>query len=226
MRPHTQLPQITALALPELGPPILSRVIFASKNPSIVLPDNRSPDVRGRYATKPRPARAGVFVVQQAKQRKSAETPRPVNLRGSMLEPSRSATFPSGPPLCHTKSMKKARSVKQIVLGRPRTGVTPQMGFRAGPAIRAAIIKWAESQSDKPTRSEAIRRLVEIGLGHSKPTGRRSAESVDRATQLAAKAIDGLVDPASPADEAANRTRRLLKGPEEFREVRRDQLKG
>jgi hypothetical protein len=143
-----------------------------------------------------------------------------------MLEPSGSATFPSGPPLCHTKSMKKAISVKQMVMGRPRTGVTPLMGFRADPTIRAAIIKWAESQSDRPTRSECIRRLVEIGLAHSKPIGRRSAESVDRAKQLAAKAIDGLVDPAASADEAANRTRRLLKGPEEFREVRQDQLKG
>jgi hypothetical protein len=35
-----------------------------------------------------------------------------------------------------------------------------------------------------------------------------------------------LVDPAAPAEEAANRKRRLLKGPEEFREVRHDQLKG
>jgi len=32
------------------------------------------------------------------------------------------------------------------------------------PAFRAAIIRWAEKQSDKPTLSEAIRRLVELGL--------------------------------------------------------------
>jgi len=30
--------------------------------------------------------------------------------------------------------------------------------------MRASIIKWAESQPDTPTLSEAIRRLVELGL--------------------------------------------------------------
>jgi hypothetical protein len=61
--------------------------------------------------------------------------------------------------------MKKTISVKQkVVVGRPRTGITPLMGFRADPAIRDAIVRWAEKQPNKPTLSEAIRRLVEIGL--------------------------------------------------------------
>ena len=60
--------------------------------------------------------------------------------------------------------MKKARTVKQKVMGRPRTAITPLMGFRADAAARAAIVKWAENQPDKPTLSEAIRRLVELGL--------------------------------------------------------------
>jgi hypothetical protein len=38
------------------------------------------------------------------------------------------------------------------------------MGFRASPVLRAAIVKWAEHQTDKPTLSEATRRLVELGL--------------------------------------------------------------
>jgi hypothetical protein len=60
--------------------------------------------------------------------------------------------------------MKKSRTVKQKVIGRPRTGITPLMGFRADPETRAAIIKWAEYQPDGPSLSEAIRRLVELGL--------------------------------------------------------------
>jgi hypothetical protein len=48
--------------------------------------------------------------------------------------------------------------------GRPPTGITPMMGFRADPVIRAAIVRWAEEQSDMPSLSEAIRRLVELGL--------------------------------------------------------------
>jgi hypothetical protein len=30
--------------------------------------------------------------------------------------------------------------------------------------IRASIVRWAEDQPDMPSLSEAIRRLVEIGL--------------------------------------------------------------
>jgi hypothetical protein len=49
-------------------------------------------------------------------------------------------------------------------MGRPRTGTTPLMGFRADPVIRASIVRWAEKQPDMPSLSEAIRRLVELGL--------------------------------------------------------------
>jgi len=38
------------------------------------------------------------------------------------------------------------------------------MGFRATDALRAAIVKWAEKQPDMPKLSEAVRRLVELGL--------------------------------------------------------------
>ncbi len=60
--------------------------------------------------------------------------------------------------------MKKATPVKHKVMGRPRTGITPLMGFRADPVIRASIVRWAEKQPDTPSLSEAIRRLVELGL--------------------------------------------------------------
>jgi hypothetical protein len=72
--------------------------------------------------------------------------------------------LPLGLPVCYTKSMKKTTPVKQKVMGRPRTGITPLMGFRADPVIRASIVRWAEKQADTPTLSEAIRRLVELGL--------------------------------------------------------------
>jgi hypothetical protein len=45
-----------------------------------------------------------------------------------------------------------------------RSGITPLMGFRADPVIRASIVRWAEKQPDHPTLSEAICRLVELGL--------------------------------------------------------------
>jgi hypothetical protein len=68
-----------------------------------------------------------------------------------------------------------------------------------------------------------IRRLVELGLARSKSAGPPSARTAERAKQLAAKTIDHLLDSDAPTEEVANRKRRLLKGPEEFREVRVDQ---
>jgi hypothetical protein len=65
---------------------------------------------------------------------------------------------------CYTKSMKKARTVKQKVMGRPKTGITPLIGFRAPADLRAAITRWAARQPDTPTLSEATRRLVELAL--------------------------------------------------------------
>jgi hypothetical protein len=38
------------------------------------------------------------------------------------------------------------------------------MGFSDSPAMRASIVRWAESQSDKPSLSEALRRWVELSL--------------------------------------------------------------
>jgi hypothetical protein len=48
--------------------------------------------------------------------------------------------------------------------GRPATGRDPVMALRLPPALRSAIESWAEEQSDKPSRSEAIRRLLEFAL--------------------------------------------------------------
>jgi hypothetical protein len=60
--------------------------------------------------------------------------------------------------------MKKAISVMQKRVGRPRTGKTPTIALRADNQFRLSVEKWAAKQPDGPTLSEAIRRLVEIGL--------------------------------------------------------------
>ena len=120
--------------------------------------------------------------------------------------------------------MKKAKIVKQKVMGRPRTGTTPLMGFRVDPVIRASIVRWAEKQPDMPTLSEAIRRLVELGLT-VKTNGRQASEGQKlHARELAGKAIDKMTDTTAAPDDQAARKKRLLKGPEEFREVRVDRL--
>ncbi len=99
------------------------------------------------------------------------------------------------------------------------------MGFRASPVMRASVVKWAENQPDTPSLSEAIRRLVELALT-VKSDGHQSSESQKvRAREMAGKTIDRMGDLTAHADDQASRKRRLLKGPEEFRQARVDRPK-
>ena len=61
--------------------------------------------------------------------------------------------------------MKKARVVvNKKKLGRPVTGIGKLVGQRWRDDQLNEIDDWRRKQSDMPGRSEAIRRLVEIGL--------------------------------------------------------------
>jgi hypothetical protein len=63
--------------------------------------------------------------------------------------------------------MKKSISVNKKAVGRPKKkgGVHPVSAVRLPPEISAAVDAWAAQQDDGPPgRSEAIRRLVELGL--------------------------------------------------------------
>jgi hypothetical protein len=99
------------------------------------------------------------------------------------------------------------------------------MGFRASPVMRASVVQWAENQPGTPSLSEAIRRLVELGLTVKERPKQSSPVRAERAKDLAAKVIDSLTPSATDVEEKASRKRRLLKGPEEFREVRVDRAK-
>ncbi|WP_456666004.1 hypothetical protein [Bradyrhizobium sp. USDA 3240] len=123
-------------------------------------------------------------------------------------------------------------STKKVIpkkRGRPATGKDPLVSTRMPPALIAAVEAWATQQSDDPGRSEAIRRLVEIGLTvptMALPDERKEQQDrgdpKQRARELASKAIDKVADPVASPDDQANRKRRLIKGPEEFQKVRRD----
>jgi hypothetical protein len=53
-------------------------------------------------------------------------------------------------------------SVKRKKAGRPATGTEPLYGVRIADALMRQIMDWAKVQG--ASRSEAIRRLVELGL--------------------------------------------------------------
>jgi hypothetical protein len=120
--------------------------------------------------------------------------------------------------------MKAARvSDNKKKIGRPATGVGTLVGQRWHEDQLDQINRWRRGQSDMPGRAEAIRRLVELGLKAKpapKPVGNPGRRL--RAQELAAKAIERIIDPAAPPEERAQRRRRLTKGPLEFREDRVD----
>jgi hypothetical protein len=121
--------------------------------------------------------------------------------------------------------MAKSINDTQKKRGRPATGVTPMTGVRFSDQAMQAIRRWAKHQPDNPTRAEAIRRLVEIALAGEDPTKQTSPEDTAKAADMAAQRIDKLVNPALPEAEQRTRKRRLIKGPQEFRDMRGDQPK-
>ena len=100
------------------------------------------------------------------------------------------------------------------------------MGFRAPPDIRASIVRWAELEPDHPPLSEAIRRLVELGLSKTSPaTPQVSAtrkQSAARAAELAAKVIEKKLPADTTPEEKVARKQKLIQGPGAFRDSRKD----
>jgi hypothetical protein len=64
--------------------------------------------------------------------------------------------------------------------------------------------------------------LVELGLTAMTKGGSPNEGQKLRAREMAAKTIDRMADPKVSAEDQADRKRRLLKGPEEFRDTRVD----
>jgi hypothetical protein len=60
------------------------------------------------------------------------------------------------------KAMQKGAGGKRLGAGRPATGHNPSRTFRLSNEFMANLDKWADIND--VSRTEAIRRLVEIGL--------------------------------------------------------------
>jgi hypothetical protein len=122
-------------------------------------------------------------------------------------------------------AIRKKPGGKRPGAGRPATGHDPSRTFRLSEEFIAALDTWAARQHDKPTRSEAIRRLVQLGLTIKPKAKQLSAASAARAKELAKTAVGKMTDATAAPDERAQRRHQLTKGPAEFREARIDQPK-
>jgi hypothetical protein len=116
----------------------------------------------------------------------------------------------------------KKRPAKPIEDKKHRAPIEqePFSAIRLAPRL-TEIDKWGEANG-VTSRSEAIRRLLELGLAASQPLRRRNLESASKALDLAAQELDKLSDPSTSDEERKTRKRRLLRGPKEFRDMRGD----
>ena len=119
---------------------------------------------------------------------------------------------------------RRSVTVRQKKRAAPRAGKGKPIGLRLAPATLARVDRWAASQQDDPSRPEAIRRLVELALGIGQRAGVRTKKAA-QAAEMASEAIDRLVDPSATDEERQLRKRRLIKGPKEFQDLRRNRPK-
>jgi hypothetical protein len=129
--------------------------------------------------------------------------------------------------------MSKARlsGIKKR-MGRPPVGSTPIM-VRLPPGQLADLDRWirdiARRMRAKPTgRPEAIRDILQNHFDTQRQHwGREDAQKAkpsatrDKSADMAGRTIDTIDDQSAPAEDRAKRKRRLLKGPQEFRGMRK-----
>jgi hypothetical protein len=111
---------------------------------------------------------------------------------------------------------------KDTPIIRPSAGREAISAVKMSEKLTDEVDAWAEAH--ETVRSDAIRRLIELGLNVTPPVACRGAAELDPAAieDLAVKQIDRLLDPALPTEERERRIRRLTEGPPEFSDERLD----
>jgi hypothetical protein len=105
---------------------------------------------------------------------------------------------------------------------RPTSDRDAISAVKLSEGLTADVDAWAEAHD--MVRSDAIRQLVELGLGASPISARPDSVRRDpgEIENLAVKQIDHLLDPSLPTEERERRIRRLTEGPPEFSDQRID----
>jgi hypothetical protein len=119
---------------------------------------------------------------------------------------------------------RRSVTVRKKKRAAPATGKGAPIGLRLEPATLARVDRWAASQQDDPSRPEAIRRLVELALGIVQRAGVRTKKAA-KAAEMASEEIDRLGDVSATDEERQLRKRRLIRGPKEFLDLRRNRPK-
>jgi hypothetical protein len=118
--------------------------------------------------------------------------------------------------------MPESKTIDQKATAADPAGRNPVSAVKLPSVLTASIDAWASAHGIN--RSEAIQRLVELGLkseatAATKPVLRQDAVAVE---ELAAHQLEQFIDPATPQEERDRRIHRLTEGPPEFVGLRID----
>ena len=105
-----------------------------------------------------------------------------------------------------------------------RSMKTAQVNLQIEPALKAAAEKAAAA--DNRSLAELIEKLLadyckKRGLAGAASSSRARAKGSPKAAEMAGRTIDDIGDKTLPSEEQQRRKRRLIRGPKEFREMRR-----
>ena len=79
--------------------------------------------------------------------------------------------------------------------GPPATGKTPIVALRIGPPLSSSLDAWiAEQPEPRPSRSEAIRRLLTEALGKPADAGSIAAGELEHGLDDVERKIDAMID--------------------------------
>ena len=121
----------------------------------------------------------------------------------------------------------KNESPRGRASARKRPVTRHPAAVRIGPDLLEQIDLWRARQEDNPSRTGAVRRLLEAGLADVRPAKREKDHSANRTeiARMAGRQLDLMADKKASDEERAARKKTLLKGPKEFHVLRKDLAK-
>jgi Arc/MetJ-type ribon-helix-helix transcriptional regulator len=112
------------------------------------------------------------------------------------LGPVRKLPLPTGPNCVIHGFMRVSNPVQhKKKRGPPATGKTPIVALRIGPPLSSSLDAWiAEQPEPRPSRSEAIRRLLTEALGKPADAGSIAAGELEHGLDDVERKIDAMID--------------------------------
>lgn len=112
--------------------------------------------------------------------------------------------------------------MKSVRGTRPKAKVrSERITLRLDHAQLSALDAWIAHQQPSLSRAEAIRTLLERALAAESSASRNRTKGAPKAAKMASSEIDKLGDQTASNEERADRKRKLILGPKEFRGLRR-----